>query len=357
MTAGHSASSPTTSPKDQPIAVWLLVCCAMIFIMVVIGGVTRLTHSGLSMVEWKPVTGWLPPLNDSAWQETFEKYQHYPEFQKLNRHMTLSEFKGIFWLEFIHRVWGRLLGFVFLLPFLYFLARGRVHGRLLPRLLAMFALGAAQGVLGWYMVMSGLVDRPDVSQYRLTAHLVLAFLVYGYILWVALDLLRPRSMAPPDDTHGGLRMGTFAVLVLIAVTIVSGGFVAGLDAGFAYNTFPLMGGRIVPEHVLAMEPIARNFFENIATVQFTHRVLAILSLVTVSFLWFRGLKQGMSARRRLSLHAMPLAALLQVVLGISTLILIVPVPLAAAHQAGALVLFTAVLWHLHELFVVESEIS
>jgi len=187
------AGGPTTIGADdrRAVALWLLLCCAMIFAMVVLGGVTRLTHSGLSMVEWKPVTGFLPPMSESAWEDAFAKYRQYPEYREINAGMTLDEFKSIFWLEFIHRVWGRAIGVVFLLPFLYFLVRKRIDRWLAPRLALIFVLGALQGVMGWYMVKSGLVDRPDVSQYRLTAHLLAAFVIYGYILWVALALLHP----------------------------------------------------------------------------------------------------------------------------------------------------------------------
>lgn len=341
---------PANRDAARAVAIWLLVCCAMIFVMVVLGGVTRLTHSGLSMVEWRPVTGWLPPLSESDWQATFEKYQAYPEFQKLNRDMTLSGFKSIFWLEFLHRIWGRLIGFVFLLPLLYFCFKGYIRGRMVHRMLAIFALGAAQGVMGWYMVMSGLVDHPDVSQYRLSAHLALAFLLYAYLFWVALDLLRARGeTAALRDPPRGISRLCVLLLILVGATVVYGGFVAGLDAGFAYNTFPLMGGRWVPELMFAMEPAIRNFFENIAAVQFTHRVLAILSLAVAAAAWAWGRNLALPSTARMALNTVLLAAVAQVALGIATLLLVVPTPLAAAHQAGALLVVTALVWLVYEL--------
>ncbi|MCC7411843.1 MAG: COX15/CtaA family protein [Gammaproteobacteria bacterium] len=318
----------------------------MVFVMVVLGGVTRLTHSGLSMVEWKPLTGWLPPLDAAEWQRTFEQYQHYPEFQQLNRHMSVTEFKGIFWLEFIHRVWGRTIGLVFLLPLLGFAFAGALDRTLLLRLGALFVLGGMQGVLGWYMVMSGLVDRPDVSAQRLAAHLGLAFLLYGYMLWIALGLLFAGD-APAASAR--LRGAAVAVFALVCVTVLSGALVAGTDAGYAYNTFPLMAGRLVPDHYLAMQPLGRNFFENIATVQFNHRVLALTSAALVLALCVAG--RTVSARRlRYALYAFGAAALVQLSLGIATLLLVVPVALAAAHQAGGLLLVTAGVWVLFESF-------
>ncbi len=313
----------------------------MVAIMVVIGGVTRLTHSGLSIVEWKPISGVLPPLSETEWQEAFTQYQQFPEYQRLNRDMTLEGFKGIFWLEFIHRLWGRILGLVFIVPFLWFLVRGRIDRRLARRLAAVFLLGAAQGVLGWYMVQSGLVDRPDVSPYRLSAHLLLAFLLYGYLFRLGLRRLIP---GPRIDTAAGLRAGLGCLAALLFLTIASGGLVAGLDAGFAYNTFPLMAGQIVPEGLWLMEPIARNLFENLVTVQFQHRLLAILCCAFALALWAFSYRSRLGDRARLAMHATAASALLQVGLGIATLVLVVPIAWAAAHQAGALLLFTITLY-------------
>ncbi len=337
-----SQATITARPSDRPIAIWLLVCCAMIFVMVVLGGVTRLTHSGLSMVEWRPLLGWLPPFTEAAWEQAFAKYKTFPEYQKLNYGMALAEFKVIFWMEYVHRLWGKAIGIVFIFPFLYFLATGRVRKRLRPHLALMFILGGLQGALGWYMVKSGLVDRPDVSQYRLTAHLGAAFLIYAYILWVALGLLAPA----PKGLHGptALRRASMLLVGLVFLTALSGGLVAGLDAGFTYNTFPLMGGRLVPEGLFEQAPVYLNFLENVTTVQFVHRVLALLTFVSVLLFWLKARGIALPRSARLPIDALMSLAAVQVALGISTLVLVVPVPLAAAHQAGALLLFTAALW-------------
>jgi cytochrome c oxidase assembly protein subunit 15 len=321
----------------------------MIFVMVLLGGATRLNHSGLSMVEWKPLTGILPPLTQDEWEATFHKYQQFPEFKKMNSDMDLEGFKSIFWLEYIHRIWGRAIGLVFFLPFLFFLLKGWVDKSLVPKLIIMFILGGLQGLLGWYMVMSGLVDHPDVSQYRLTAHLGLAFLVYAYIFWVALDLLWPRPCGPGSmrisNKEWWLAMGLF---ILVFITVLSGGFVAGTDAGFTYNTFPLMGDRLVPEGLFILEPPIRNMFENVTTVQFNHRLLAFTIFAFVVVLWTMQLKINLLPRTRLAAHFLLAAVVLQLILGISTLLLIVPVSLGIAHQAGALILLTSSLWTLHE---------
>jgi cytochrome c oxidase assembly protein subunit 15 len=324
------------------IAGWLLAVAAMVLVMVVIGGLTRLTHSGLSIVEWRPLTGWLPPLGDAAWQALFEQYRRFPEYRELNQGMTLAEFKGIFWLEFIHRVWGRLIGLAFLVPFVFFLVRGWIARPMVPRLVLLFVLGGLQGALGWFMVMSGLVDRPDVSQYRLVAHLGLAMVIYAALIWVALSLQAGANPAPPP-----LRLARWALPLtgLVFLTALSGGFVAGIDAGFAYNTFPLMDGELIPRHLLAGRPFYLSFFEDVTTVQFTHRLLAITTLGCVlAFSRAAWRDPAAPPRARLATAVLAAAALVQFGLGVATLVLIVPVALAAAHQAGALVLFTAALW-------------
>ena len=339
---------------DLRIAIWLLVCGAMIFAMVVIGGVTRLTQSGLSMVEWKPLLGIIPPLGDGEWQRLFREYQRYPEYWVLNTGMTLDDFKLIFWFEYTHRLWGRLIGLVFLVPFLYFLVRGRIGKRLGLHLGIIFALGALQGWLGWYMVKSGLIKDPTVSQYRLAAHLAAAFAIYAYILWIALGLLagravRTRGAGVPGSNPGLKRLAIF-VIALVSLTVMSGAFVAGIDAGLSYNTFPLMGGQWVPDEIFLLDPPMANFFENAATVQFDHRVLGILTLAAVILLWLTSRGADLTPRARLALDLTLAMAVLQPGLGIATLLLVVPVSLAAAHQAGALALFTLALWTVHELF-------
>jgi cytochrome c oxidase assembly protein subunit 15 len=311
----------------------------MIFAMVVIGGVTRLTESGLSITEWRPVTGAIPPLSEEAWQDAFTKYQQIPEYQQRNAGMTLADFKNIFWWEFVHRLWGRLIGFVYAVPLLWFVLRGAVRGALAWRLAGIFVLGGLQGALGWYMVQSGLVDRISVSQYRLTAHLGLALLIYAATLWTALDLLRP-SPAPTQLSRAAL-----AFSALVFLTILAGGFVAGLDAGMSYNTFPLMDGRFVPAGYLDETPWWLNFFENVAAVQFNHRILAITTFVGAIALALAA-RHAVPRPRALAL-ATGAMALLQVALGIATLLLVVPIPLAAAHQAGAVALLTLALATAH----------
>lgn len=336
-----------TPATDRWIARWLLAVATMIFIMVVLGGLTRLTSSGLSMVEWRPVTGWLPPLNVAEWQAAFDAYRQYPEYLLINRGMTLAGFQEIFWLEYIHRVWGRLLGIAFLLPALYVIARRWVDGRLAMTLLGLFVLGGLQGALGWFMVQSGLVDRPDVSQYRLAAHLGLAVLILGAIVWVAASLLAASRPAPQGPATGFPPAAGFAMLVLIFVTIIAGAFVAGTDAGFAYNTFPTMDGDWVPRHLMPLEPGYRNFFEDITTIQFTHRVLAtVTGLVVLG--WVVSLRRATGPVRRGSL-IVAVCIVGQYTLGVLTVLFAVPLSIAALHQAGALVLWTAALWTTAEL--------
>jgi len=336
-------SETTPRSSDRAVARWLLVCCALVFAMVVLGGVTRLTGSGLSMVDWRPVTGILPPHNDDEWQRVFDMYRQTPEFIKKNSHMDVHDFKGIFWLEYLHRLLGRLIGVVFLLPFVYFLAKGHISVKEWPRYLTMFILGGLQGVLGWYMVKSGLIDNPAVSQYRLTAHLVAAFLIYAFMFWVAMSLLNP----PAGGTRHPWFMRTLALTGMICVTIVSGGFVAGLKAGKLYNTFPMMGDSWTPPGMFALDPWWRNFFDNVATVQFDHRVLAILTFLLIVAYWWFARGSGLEPRLRKGVNALLHTGILQVILGISTLLLVVPVPLAAAHQAVAMLLFTVAVYVLH----------
>jgi len=334
---------------EKAIAVWLLVCCATIFGMVVLGGVTRLTGSGLSMVEWAPIMGVLPPLSEIEWQETFALYQQFPEYQKKNLHMNVDDFKSIFWFEYSHRILGRLIGLMFFIPMVYFIITKKVSKSLLPKLIAMFILGGLQGLMGWYMVKSGLVNDPHVSQYRLTAHLGLAFVVYAYLFWVATSLLFPKSDDDSQRVTGNIRTFAWILLALVFTTAMSGGFVAGLKAGFAYNTFPLMAGQWIPENIMILDPAWRNIFENIATVQFQHRVLATSLFFIIPAFWYLATSGTSNARLRTGLHLLLSMVIIQVILGISTLVLSVPVALAAAHQAGALLLFTIMLFVTHQV--------
>lgn len=338
------------NPHDRAISRWLLLCLAMIFAMVILGGVTRLTGSGLSMVHWKPVRGVLPPLNAEQWQEEFGFYQKSPEFQKINRDMGVDAFKSIFWLEYTHRMLGRAVGLVFLLPFLYFWWRNRIKPGLTPKLMVMFVLGGLQGLLGWYMVKSGLIDNPNVSQYRLTAHLLSAILIYGFILWVILDLRNQQSYIPLS--HSQLRrwrIGSLSLATLLLITITSGGFVAGLKAGLIFNTFPLMDGRWVPEGLAALTPWYLNLFENSVTVQFDHRLLAITTALLLLIWYLKGRAMPQSTAVRRSFKLIGMGVIIQVTLGIGTLLMQVPVWLGVMHQAGALLLFSVMLANVHAL--------
>jgi cytochrome c oxidase assembly protein subunit 15 len=342
-------TSTRNPDREKAIALWLLICCAAVFAMVVLGGVTRLTGSGLSMVKWEPVTGVLPPLSQEQWQAVFQLYQEYPEYQKKNLGMTVDEFKSIFWLEYAHRLLGRVIGLIFFVPLVFFVVTGRVARPLIPKLVLMFVLGGLQGLLGWYMVKSGLVQDPHVSPYRLTAHLGLAFFIYLYMFWVALDLLYPSAPHPQATRRTSHQTFAAGISVLAFLTALSGGFVAGTHAGFAYNSFPTMAGQWIPAGLFAYEPLWRNFFENVATVQFDHRVLATLLFCSILAFWWSTRRITAPKRLRRGLNLLPAALLLQVTLGISTLLLVVPTPLAAAHQAGALLLLTVSVFVLHQI--------
>jgi cytochrome c oxidase assembly protein subunit 15 len=333
---------------DRQVASWLLFCAAVILGMILLGGVTRLTGSGLSMVEWKPLMGFIPPLSEQAWLETFEKYQQYPEYQKVNRGMTLDGFKSIFMFEYLHRVLGRLIGVLFLVPMLYLSFRHRIRPGLMPRLVILFLLGGCQGLLGWYMVKSGMVDNPRVSQYRLTAHLGLAVAIYAYMLWLAFDLLYTKAGAQ-FARHRPYARWSLLLVALVYLMILSGGLVAGTRAGFAYSTWPLMGDSFIPRGLYAGTPAWLDMFEDITTVQFNHRMFAYLLVVLISGFAVLVYRSGVARRGRLAVSLLVLAMLAQVGLGISTLLLHVPVPLAAAHQGGAMVLLTATLFASHVL--------
>ena len=343
-TANGTAERVPTTDAGAPraVAFWLLACCALVFAMIVVGGVTRLTHSGLSITEWQPIVGTLPPLSAQDWDAAFAKYQATPEYQQVNKGMALDEFKGIFWWEYFHRLLGRLIGVAFLVPFLWFLARRAIpegHGW---KLAGIFALGGLQGALGWFMVKSGLVDDPRVSQFRLTAHLSLAFVIFGAMFWVALSLLDPRRTAP-DGAHGA-RRAAYAFAALVFAMVVTGGFVAGIRAGFAYNTFPLMNGHVVPPEILMLAPWWKNFFYNMATVQFDHRLVAWTLVFAAPVLWWIVCRTNAAPpRARIGAHLVLAMLAVQVALGILTLVNVVPLPLAAAHQAGAVVLFALAL--------------
>ena len=335
----------------RQVAVWLFACSAMVFAILVVGGVTRLTHSGLSIVEWKPIVGVIPPLNQAEWDETFDKYKKTPEYQKVNHQMSLDEFKFIFYWEYWHRVLGRLIGVVFLVPFAYFLLRRKLDPSLIPKLLGIFVLGGLQGAMGWYMVKSGLVDDPRVSQYRLTAHLSLAFLIFIAMMWVALGLWSERARGTAEDTLQGLQRTGFWLAVLAFYMVITGGFVAGIRAGKAYNTFPLMNGHVLPPESFILDPWYLNLFNNMALVQFDHRVGAWLLAVLVPWFWVKSRAPIVSTRARSVASLLLVAVAAQIALGIATLLAGVPVALGAAHQGGAMVVFGVLLWVNHELRV------
>lgn len=335
----------------RQIAVWLFLCAAMVFATLVVGGVTRLTHSGLSIVEWQPIVGTIPPLSQTEWLATFDKYKLTPEYLQVNHQMSLEEFKGIFWWEYFHRVLGRAIGLVFLVPFLYFLARRKIETPLVPKLFGIFVLGGLQGAMGWYMVKSGLVDDPRVSQYRLTAHLSIAFLIFIAMVWVALDLLAERRRDVARGPVAGLCRAGFWLALLAFYMVVTGGFVAGIRAGKAYNTFPLMNGHLVPPELFSIDPWYLNFFNNMATTQFDHRLGAWLLAFLVPWFWFHVRSAPVSKRARGVATLLLIVLATQISLGISALLLSVPVALGAAHQAGAMVVFGVLLWLNHELRV------
>ena len=316
----------------RQVAGWLLICAALVFAIVLVGGITRLTRSGLSIVEWQPLIGVLPPLSDAAWQELFARYRETPEFRLVNHAMTIEGFKGIFWWEYLHRLLARGIGLAFLLPLLFFQFKRRLDRALAVKLWGIFVLGALQGLMGWLMVKSGLIDDPKVNPVRLALHLGLALVVFAAQLWVALDLLFP---------HRRRSQGLQACLPLVIFLMsLSGGMVAGLRAGYAYNSFPLMNGHLVPPEAWLLEPWWQNFLYNMATVQLVHRAFFWLLAVLVPLAWWRG-------RHTLTANVLLAAFVLQASLGITTLLLGVPVGFGAAHQGGAVLLLAAALWHAH----------
>ena len=332
---------------ERAIRYWLHSLCGLIFAMILVGGATRLTDSGLSITEWKPILGALPPLNAADWQDAFTKYQQIPEYQVINKGMSLAEFKFIFWWEWAHRFLGRFIGFAFLIPFLVFWRKGWIAKNLMPKLLVMFVLGGLQGALGWYMVASGLVDRVDVSQYRLAAHLCAAIFIFAYIFWVALGL-RDTSRHG-TETGRGLFISAAALTILIFVQIALGAFVAGLDAGMGYNTWPLMDGALIPGGLASMSPWYLNLFENALTVQFDHRILAyVIVLWTLAHAGWAVSRVGQGPVVLMA-GLLVLATLIQVGLGVWTLLAQVPLSLGLIHQAVAVILFAIAIYHLHQL--------
>lgn len=324
---------------------WLLTGCFLIFIMVVVGGITRLTHSGLSMSDYNLITGTIPPMNEAEWQEAFELYQQYPEYQKINYQFSLEDFKSIYFWEWLHRVLGRLIGMVFIIPFLFFLLTKRLSKPTIRKSLILLFLGGFQGFLGWFMVKSGLVDRPDVSHYRLAMHLTTAFITFAYTLWVALDLIYANRKQIHRKFRNLVRWGMFVLLL----QIVWGAFVAGLDAGWIHNSWPLMSeGKLIHETVtIEQEPVWRNFVEGKSGVQFVHRYLAYAVVLLIGIIWFKGKKIAQEVSQNYGLHALALLVIVQFILGVFTLILQVPVWLGVMHQVMAFFLLAAMTFTLH----------
>jgi len=339
-----SASRP---PPPRTVAVWLFVICAMLLVMVSLGGATRLTGSGLSIMEWAPLMGTLPPVSEAEWQRLYGLYQTIPQYALQNHGFGLEGFKGIFWLEWTHRLWGRLLGLAFAGPLLWFVWRGAIRGRLARRLGALFLLGGLQGAIGWFMVASGFAaDSTAVSPYRLVIHLSMALLLYAAILWTALSLWRDGETGTAY-ARPSLRRLVATTAALVALTVVAGGFVAGLHAGLAYNSFPLMNGSLIPEGYGHLQPFARNLTENIAAVQFNHRLLATLTASVALLTAGYGLWLGAAGRLRWALLAVAGLVVAQYALGIATLLAMVPVSLGTLHQALAVMVLTAALVALH----------
>jgi cytochrome c oxidase assembly protein subunit 15 len=325
---------------------WLAVWAAMLFLTVLVGGATRLTESGLSITEWRPITGVVPPLTAEAWADAFAKYQRIPEFRTVHAAMTLPEFQRIYLWEYGHRLWARLVGLAFAVPLVVFWRRHELTHALRRRLALLLGLVGVQGAMGWYMVQSGLTERTDVSQYRLAAHLALALVIYAVTVWSALEVLRPRARSAATSRH--LRRCVGALVGFAFLTAVSGAFVAGLDAGKIFNTFPLMAGQLVPPGWGALAPWYRNPFENPVAVQFDHRVLAMTLVGMVLTIWLVSRRAEVGGARR-ALDGLLAAALLQVGLGIATLLLHVPVTVAVLHQGGAVLLLTLALMSFYAL--------
>lgn len=337
--------------QTNAVRIWLLCVAALVFAMIVVGGATRLTDSGLSITEWQPIIGAIPPLNEAHWLEAFEKYKLIPEYEQVNKGMSLEAFKAIYWWEWSHRFLGRFIGIAFALPLLAFWLLRKIPQGMGGKLVGVLALGGLQGVIGWYMVKSGLADRVDVSHYRLALHLGTAFVILGALIWLAGETRRPAH-AIRLETVGGRHVRLAAILVLtLFVQVLLGALVAGLKAGLTYNTWPLMDGHMIPGGLLSMSPWYLNVFENVTTVQFDHRMMAYL--VAIIAVWqlitLRGVDDG---ALQLSASAVVVAIAAQIGLGIATLLLAqgqIPIGLGLAHQGGAAIVFAAAVWHLHRV--------
>lgn len=333
----------TTDKNRRIVGYWLLFMAFTVFVMIVVGGATRLTESGLSMVNWNPVTGTLPPLNETEWQKEFSDYKQSPEYLLKNAGMSLEDFKSIFYWEWGHRLLGRLIGLFFFVPLVYFWARGQIPYGYKARLVFLFFLGGAQGLLGWYMVMSGLVDEPAVSHYRLTAHLGLALFIFGSILWTALSLLNPK----PAAHASAMKVLTHIFMMTLVLQLLMGALVAGLKAGHIFNTWPMMGETFVPEGLTMMQPIWLNFFDNAITVQFDHRIGAYILAILSLFLLALSRLQSTSVKK--AANAVIFVVFAQIAFGIIMLLQSVPVLLGTVHQGGGALLLAVTIILMHQM--------
>ncbi len=340
------AETPRQKRDRILVSTWLFAICGMLLVMIVLGGATRLTGSGLSIMEWAPVSGVLPPLSEREWERLFALYQRIPQYALVNDGFGLAGFKHIFWLEWTHRLWGRLIGVMFLVPLLVLGSIGAIRPGLWLRLVGLLALGGLQGAVGWIMVASGFeADTTSVSAYRLVAHLALALVLFVAILWTALGVLRPGAARSAGSR--GFRSLTVLCAGLVPLTVVAGGFVAGLHAGLVYNEFPLMGGGVVPPDYASLQPFLRNLTENVAAVQFDHRALATLTALAVLVTAAVGLRAALPPAARRAVMVLAGLVVAQYALGVATLLGAVPVPLATAHQAVAVMLLAALTVTIH----------
>ncbi len=339
-------SGPQIADSMRAIRWWLYGVAAMVFALIVVGGATRLTDSGLSITEWRPLMGIIPPLSEADWQEVLEKYRQIPEYKLVNRGMSLDAFKFIFWWEWGHRFLARMVGFAFAIPLVYFIIRRRIPSTLAWKLGGLFALGGFQGAIGWYMVTSGLVDRIDVSHYRLALHLTVAFLILALLLWSAFALLPPRKASADASPSPRWRPVALTLLALIFVQVTAGALVAGLKAGLTYNTWPLMDGQLIPDGLLIMKPWYVNPFENVALVQFNHRLLAYIIVAAVLWHAVSIVRSEREGTLRTSAVMLAVGVLAQAMLGIWTLLASVPLSLGLAHQGMAAIIVGLAVWHL-----------
>ncbi len=332
---------------SRAVEVWLWAIASLVFAMIVVGGATRLTDSGLSITEWQPLLGAIPPLNDADWQLAFEKYKQIPQYALVNKGMALADFKFIYWWEWSHRLLGRLIGVVFALPFLFFWATGRLRNGLVAKLAAVLALGGLQGAIGWYMVKSGLADRVSVSQYRLALHLATAFAILGLVVWLARDQALSRATISGDAASPAIKRRAAWLVALVGLQVVLGAFVAGLRAGLVYNTWPAMNGAWVPDGMWKIQPLIFNLFETIETVQFNHRIVAYLVSLAALYHAYRISQTLADLRIRRTGFVLLGVVSAQMALGIMTLLFQVPLGLGLMHQAGAAIVLIIAVWHLH----------